>query len=108
MSRDILNLFQEIMDSNNVPLNVFGGFPVYLPMAGATKEKLSVEIVNRNLLIKCDITVGNYVKKIREEVYIPYSYDIDLITVKLENGLLVINYDKKPEQTKSNRKIVVD
>lgn len=85
------NLFEELEDEYICKVN----------MAGIKKENIKV-ILEGNLL---KVSAEQDGHKYRTSVYVPKKVDLEGVSIKYEDGILYLNFKKKPEHKAIELKI---
>lgn len=77
---------------------------IEMPMPGISKDNLKVDVENSMLVVEATANIkSKAVKNIKKSWYIDDSIDINNISAKLENGLLLITLPKiKPSKKSIN------
>ena len=103
---EFLRTFDELMEIYDVSnIKNEKDFSVDIPLPGLSKEDISINVSNRTLVIKVNLTEPTgYVKQFKDYVYeykLTDLHDLQNVEANMKNGLLSIKVPLKEQKTEA-------
>lgn len=101
---DFDNAFKSISNNTLPKTRVDGSLkksPVYINAAGFVSSDLKAEIVQNDVLHITGETEKYGKKRIDVAIFVPDNVDQKTIELKVENGMIAVNFEHKREESKT-------